>query len=98
MLVLLRVLAATSLRFGMGGADHATAERCAGTILSEIKQLGLELAEASAPLGASVGVAILEEGDDPVGTSLVSRADAAMYEAKRGGKGRYAVASSPRAA
>ena len=78
-------------------ADAATAERCATAILTEISNLGREQPEASAPLGASVGIAILSPKDDPDGTSLVSRADSAMYEAKRGGKGRYAIAPGPQA-
>jgi len=47
----------------------------------------------SVQLGASVGIAVSDGA--AVSSELVARADAAMYQAKRGGKGRYAIGVDP---
>ena len=40
------------------------------------------------PVTISIGVAALSDKTDEAGTSLVADADAALYEAKRGGRNR----------
>ena len=47
-----------------------------------------ELAEAGGEIGASIGIAL---GDEEAPDGLLRRADEALYDAKRLGKGRYAV-------
>lgn len=47
------------------------------------------------PLGLSIGIALSNPADAEAGDRLIARADAAMYEAKRGGKNRSHVSSSP---
>ncbi len=50
----------------------------------------------TATVGASVGIAVYpDDGDDP--RSLLANADAAMYDAKRAGKGTWRMAQSPAA-
>jgi predicted signal transduction protein with EAL and GGDEF domain len=49
------------------------------------------LAELPKKLGASIGLAPAQSGDTL--TSLMQRADATMYKAKRGGKGKAELAS-----
>ena len=49
-------------------------------------------ADTSVSVGASVGVAQFELADEPLSAhALLRRADAAMYEAKRSGKGAVVV-------
>lgn len=47
------------------------------------------------PLGISVGIAIFDPACAESMDSLVSRADAAMYDVKNSGKGGYSIAPSP---
>jgi two-component system, cell cycle response regulator len=76
---------------------HTTAEE--GRVLAEricarLRETALVIADRSVPLGASFGVACLP--DDERETSpdaLVRAADAALYLAKRSGRGRVAVAA-----
>jgi diguanylate cyclase (GGDEF)-like protein len=77
---------------------HTSAEE--GRVFAErvntrLKETHLELAGRRIPLGASFGVACLHdhEGGDPDG--LVRDADAALYAAKRAGRGRVVLASPP---
>jgi len=50
--------------------------------------------DAMPALSASVGIAIFpEDGQDA--EVLISKADAAMYESKKGGRGRFAFYSDP---
>jgi diguanylate cyclase (GGDEF)-like protein len=48
------------------------------------------------PLGASVGVSVYKEGEETNGSSLFRRADTALYQSKREGKGqaRFALRAS----
>lgn len=51
-----------------------------------------QTADTSVSVGASVGVAQFELADEPLSAhALLRRADAAMYEAKRSGKGAVVV-------
>jgi diguanylate cyclase (GGDEF)-like protein len=77
---------------------HTSAEE--GRVLAErvcarLRQTGLEVAGRAVPLGASFGVACLaDDGADASADALVAAADAALYRAKRAGRGRVAVAPS----
>lgn len=44
------------------------------------------------PLGISVGLAMFDPASDETVESMINRSDAAMYEAKRGGRGKFTVA------
>ena len=62
----------------------------------DIVALREEFAELSAsedlPLSFSIGVAVLDTNASETIAEIIERADSAMYAAKRGGKGRLAVA------
>jgi diguanylate cyclase (GGDEF)-like protein len=62
------------------------------TVLAEPMQLD----EGTARVGASIGVALAHPGEEP--EPLVRRADLAMYEAKRRGKGHCVLSPGPVAA
>ena len=69
----------------MGIADPSKAEQIANAIISEIRQ-PIDLGTVSVQIGASIGIAfVLPEGDSP--QAVQHRADAAMYSAKRAGRG-----------
>jgi len=59
-------------------------------ICDRLKERALVVAGRRVPLSASFGVAEMMEDDDP-GESMVCRADDALYQAKRGGRGTVAV-------
>ena len=69
---------------GLSEAE-ATAERLAAELRRPIAIDGLSLV-----IGVSVGVALADHSD-LTAEELLTRADAAMYTAKAGGKGRHAV-------
>ena len=69
------------------GADRATAEGVAGRIVAAF-ETPVVVGESPLPLGASVGVHVAP-GGGPAGDRL-DAADAALYRAKRAGKGRWA--------
>lgn len=103
-LVSLVELATTRLRgqdsiFRLGGEEFVVilpgtripdAERLAGTIR---RTLGTQLEGPGGPVTASMGVAELAPSE-PV-REWLARADAALYEAKRGGRDRVVVAAGP---
>jgi diguanylate cyclase (GGDEF)-like protein len=77
---------------------HTSAEE--GRVFAErvntrLKETHLELAGRRVPLGASFGVACLAEGEGADAEALVRDADAALYAAKRAGRGRVILASPP---
>jgi diguanylate cyclase (GGDEF)-like protein len=77
---------------------HTTAED--GRVLAEricarLREASLDVSGRPVPLGASFGVACLPQGAPEVPPDAVVRAaDAALYRAKRAGRGRVAVAAS----
>lgn len=76
---------------------HTTREE--GRVLAEricarLRASPLEVSGRRVLVGASFGVAELPAGDD-VGDALVRDADAALYVAKRAGRGRVAAAPTP---
>lgn len=72
----------------------------ASQIVSAIEPLARKYSKTSNPLGASVGLAVREQGSREPFRDLLIRADEAMYAAKRAGKNGWAVAkpSVPEAA
>jgi len=61
-------------------------------ICGRLKQTSIDVAGRSVSLGASFGVACMPENAEMAADALVAEADAALYRAKRSGRGRVAVA------
>jgi diguanylate cyclase (GGDEF)-like protein/PAS domain S-box-containing protein len=77
----------------VGIADPAKAEQIARLIIAELQQ-PIQLGADSVRIGASIGIAfVLPEGDSP--EAVLSRADTAMYNAKRAGKGQVCLVHAP---
>lgn len=75
-------------------ADEPSATRVARKILRALDTINI-VGGHVVRLSASVGIAMYpEDGDDP--ETLIRRADAAMYEAKKCGRGRFALHSERR--
>ncbi|MGD9792158.1 MAG: diguanylate cyclase [Acidimicrobiia bacterium] len=73
--------------------DSETAELVASRLVAALEQ-PFELPQGTARVSASIGIALASRWHaNPV--DLVSRADQAMYQAKRAGRGRGAVYSEP---
>ena len=103
--LLIQVVRPTDMVARLGGDEFAlwlnTADLPIGIQRAEkLLQAAAELAPFSAgpdkPLSFSIGLALWTPGPEKL-DQLLARADAAMYEAKRGGKGRYAVAPAAEA-
>jgi diguanylate cyclase (GGDEF)-like protein len=100
---LTRVLRQTDLRCRYGGDEFlivlpdtplAGALQVGESIRREMATLELVAGATSIAVTASVGVATA--GPDDLGvTSLVERADAGLYEAKRAGRNRVGIAPAP---
>jgi diguanylate cyclase (GGDEF)-like protein/PAS domain S-box-containing protein len=74
----------------VGITNPFKAEQIARAIISEIQQ-PIDLGAKTVQIGASIGVAfVLPEGDSP--EAIMSRADNAMYSAKRAGRGQVCLA------
>jgi diguanylate cyclase (GGDEF)-like protein/PAS domain S-box-containing protein len=74
----------------VGIADPSKAEQIARAIIAEIQQ-PINLGAQRVQIGASIGIAfVLPEGDSPA--AIMSRADSAMYSAKRAGRGQVCLA------
>jgi len=76
----------------MNGADHMTAAERAEYLRDAVPR---ELSEITGPdlprVGVSIGIACREAADGEPLDSLMRRADRAMYEVKRGGRGHWRV-------
>jgi diguanylate cyclase (GGDEF)-like protein len=76
----------------LNGADHMTAAERAEFLRDAVPR---ELAEITSPdvprVGVSIGIACREPGSGEPLDSLMRRADRAMYELKRGGRGHWRV-------
>jgi diguanylate cyclase (GGDEF)-like protein len=80
--------------FGMllDGMRHKSDARVVADRIIETLQRPIPLGDAVVSIGASVGVAVVDDpADAPEAEELVRRADMAMYLAKRQGKGRFVV-------
>ncbi len=71
--------------------DEQAAASKAESILVECRALKQFSGDADHPLGVSIGVAVTDPSSEEPLDGLVTRADEAMYRAKRAGKGQYAV-------
>jgi diguanylate cyclase (GGDEF)-like protein/PAS domain S-box-containing protein len=77
----------------LGMANPSKAEQIARAIIAEIQQ-PIGLGTDSVRISASIGIAfVLPEGDSP--EAIMSRADRAMYSAKRAGRGQVCLAPAP---
>jgi len=82
----------------LGRADESQARRVAERLLAGMAGLGHLSASPEKPLGLSIGIAVHVPGRGETVRELTDRADAAMYAAKKTGKGHYALAPSHRPA
>lgn len=77
----------------VGIANPSKAEQIAKAVIAEIQQ-PIGIGRDSVRISASIGIAfVLPEGDSP--EAIVSRADSAMYSAKRTGGGQVCLAPAP---
>lgn len=72
----------------------AEAERAMDRMRLQIEQLGIPSADGGA-LTVSVGVAEIDPANDWSGEAWIARADAALYEAKAGGRNRVVSTAPP---
>lgn len=72
--------------------DEEGAAAKAESVLAECQSLKQFSGDAEHPLSVSIGVVVTDPRAEEPLDMLVTRADEAMYQAKRGGKGRFAVA------
>ncbi|ALG69872.1 diguanylate cyclase [Azospirillum thiophilum] len=76
----------------LGRADQSKACVVAERLLNGMRDLLHLSAGPEKPLGLSIGIAIHVPGRGETVRELTDRADAAMYDAKKSGKGHYALA------
>ncbi|KAA0687060.1 diguanylate cyclase [Azospirillum brasilense] len=79
----------------LGRTDEGQAVAVAERLLAGMAALRHLSAGPDKPLGLSIGIAVHRVGRETV-QELTDRADSAMYDAKKRGKGHYAVAPAPR--
>ncbi|TAL02130.1 MAG: diguanylate cyclase [Rhodospirillaceae bacterium] len=75
----------------LNGADISIAKGRATKLLELCKTLAPYSGSADRPVGMSIGIAVWAPGAETL-EGLLARADAAMYEAKRAGKGNFSIA------
>ncbi|MCW2235879.1 sensor domain-containing diguanylate cyclase [Azospirillum canadense] len=78
----------------VGRTDEADAKAVAQRLLNGMAALRHLSASPEKPLGLSIGIAVHRPGRETV-QELTDRADSAMYDAKKRGKGHYAFAPDP---
>jgi diguanylate cyclase (GGDEF)-like protein/PAS domain S-box-containing protein len=78
----------------LNNADLAIAERRANQFLEQMTALASYSGSPERPIGMSIGIAVWTPGHESM-EQLLARADGAMYQAKRAGKGGYAIAPVP---
>ncbi|AWK87935.1 sensor domain-containing diguanylate cyclase [Azospirillum thermophilum] len=76
----------------LGRTDEERAKIVADRLLTGIAALRHLSASPDKPLGLSIGIAVHVPGHGESVQELTDRADAAMYDAKKHGKGHYALA------
>lgn len=81
----------------LNGADLETARKRATMFLQHIATLAHLSGRPDRPIGMSIGIAVWDHLRDEGLEALTARADAAMYEVKRAGKGSFTVAGFPSA-
>jgi diguanylate cyclase (GGDEF)-like protein len=79
----------------LNGADLTIAKTRAGQFLERIAALKHLSGSPDRPVGMSIGIAAWDPRADEGLDGLLARADAAMYQAKRGGKGAFTIADPP---
>jgi len=79
----------------LNGADLTIAKTRASQFLERIKALVHLSGSPDRPVGMSIGIAAWEPHGNEDLDGLLARADAAMYRAKRGGKGSFTIADPP---
>lgn len=76
----------------LDGLDAAAVEARARKLIHSSAFLAVHSADPEHPLGISVGVAVFDPASGESIGEMVARADAAMYDVKRHGKGGYRIA------
>ena len=71
-------------------ADFEYAEQVAERLISEIREIRLEWGGKIQEIGASIGIAVLDDAERTL-SELIARADAACYAAKAEGRNRTAI-------
>jgi diguanylate cyclase (GGDEF)-like protein/PAS domain S-box-containing protein len=79
----------------LNGADLTIAKTRANQFLERIKALVHLSGSPDRPVGMSIGIAAWDPRGNEDLDGLLARADAAMYQAKRGGKGAFTIADPP---
>ena len=77
----------------LNSADLSIAKKRANQFLERIKPVSEKMSASDKPLGMSIGIAVWTPDAEEDLDSLLARGDVAMYEAKHGGKGTFAIAS-----
>ncbi len=79
----------------LGSISREAAEQKGRMILAKAHSLQKFSANSDQPLGLSIGIALLDSASHESLDALLKRADSAMYQAKRDGKGTLAFAPPP---